>query len=217
MCGRVAFTRLAEVLQYLEIEDVDEAHIRTTDDGRPTTLLPVVTGDDPKALRAFRWGLIPPWTKPEADGKLPRWVQSTFNAVSEEVEKKPAFRSAFKSQRCLVPVDGFFEWSYPGGLRKSGKGIKHFFSRADGHPLVFAGLWERWQGTEGEVKSFTILTCAPNRFMSSYHDRMPVVLHQPDFERWLHGHVDEVRELMTACGEHELTVNPPLISQGSLL
>jgi putative SOS response-associated peptidase YedK len=217
MCGRVAFTRLAEVLAYLEIHDVDEAHIRTTDDGRPTSLLPVVTGEAPHSLQALRWGLIPPWTKPEPDGRLPRWVQSTFNAVSEEVEKKPAFRSAFKAQRCLVPVDGFYEWSYPGGVKKTGKGVKHFFTRQDGKPLVFAGLWEHWNGPEGEVKSFTILTCAPNRFMSAYHDRMPVILHKPDFAKWLSGSIDEARPLMTACGEGELAVNPPFQRQESLL
>ncbi|MBM4108371.1 MAG: SOS response-associated peptidase [Phycisphaerae bacterium] len=138
-----------------------------------------------------RWGLIPSWAK-EAD-----IGNRTINARSETADRKPAFRSAFKHRRCLIPADGFYEWQAPAD---GGKKIPHCIRIAGGHaglregvqslPGLFAmaGLWERWQ-EEGEsarvVESCTILTCDANEAIRPLHERMPVILPSDRWGRWL--------------------------------
>jgi putative SOS response-associated peptidase YedK len=119
----------------------------------------------------LRWGLIPFWAK---DAKI---GFSTINAKAETVATTPAFRDAFKSRRCLVPADGFYEWkrSMP---RRSGP-------TASWWPMAFAGLWERWRDpTNGEtVKSFTIITGEPNALCAPIHNRMPAILDPADLPK----------------------------------
>ena len=104
-----------------------------------------------------------------------------INARSETVTEKPAFREAFKKRRCFIPADGFYEWQ-----RTEGKKQPFFFQLKDGHPFGFAGLWDRWMGEDGKVtESCTILTTAANEVLAPVHDRMPVILHEEDYEQWL--------------------------------
>ena len=123
-----------------------------------------------------RWGLIPGWAK---DAKI---AFQCINARSETVAEKPAFRSAFKSKRCLVPADGFFEWQPVGKLKQPWR-----FVRKDGGPVLFAGLWEAWQPATGNepIQTFTVLTTTPNAVTAPVHDRMPVILDGPAASRWL--------------------------------
>ncbi|MBW7885405.1 MAG: SOS response-associated peptidase [Caldilineaceae bacterium] len=121
------------------------------------------------------WGLIPSWSQdPSIGARL-------INARAETVDEKPSFRTAFKRRRCIVPASGFYEW------KKSGSGKQpHYITSADGAPLGFAGLWERWTGPDGtELESCTILTTDPNEKMSELHNRMPVILAPEDFSEWL--------------------------------
>jgi putative SOS response-associated peptidase YedK len=103
--------------------------------------------------------------------------------MGETVATKPAFRDAFKSRRCLVPVDGFYEWKKLDAKTKQ----PYRFAMTDESPFAFAGLWERWkEPASGEmVKSFTIITCPPNPLCVTVHNRMPVILDEPDYPRWL--------------------------------
>ncbi len=144
----------------------------------PMQLAPVIRlRDGLPVVDELRWGLIPSWAK---DTKL---AASCINARSETVAIKPAFRSAFKRRRCLVPADGFFEWQ-PSGKQK----LPWWFVRRDGEPLLFAGLWESWQPAENPAvheQTFTILTTTPNATASPIHDRMPVVLSADGATRWL--------------------------------
>ena len=104
-----------------------------------------------------------------------------INARSETVHEKPAFRQAIRARRCIVPASGYFEWS----ATPSGK-IPHYISTRDGSPFSFAGIWESWTATDGTVlESCSILTTSANTLMASIHDRMPVILHQGEFDRWL--------------------------------
>ena len=130
-----------------------------------------------RRLETLRWGLIPFWAK---DAKI---GYTTINAMAETAASKPAFREAFKSRRCLVPADGFYEWKkLDGGARQPWR-----FAMADGSLFAFAGLWERWkEKASGEtIRSFTILTCPPNALCAPIHDRMPVILDAADHARWL--------------------------------
>lgn len=137
----------------------------------PTQDTLVIRAHDGKREAAMlRWGLIPSWAK---DTKM---AASLINARSETVAEKPAFRSAFKKRRCLVPVDGYYEW-----LREGKAKLPHLYQMKDGEPFAFAALWESWQ----EVETFTVLTTAANELAAKVHDRMPVILGPLDCERWL--------------------------------
>ena len=127
-----------------------------------------------RSAAKLRWGLIPSWA-PDA-----RIGAKRINARAETVHKLPAFRAAFKRRRCLVPSDGWFEWR----PEKAGK-QPYFISAADGEPLTFAGLWERWEGPEGPIETFTIVTKAAAAALADIHPRQPSVIDREDFDAWL--------------------------------
>lgn len=107
---------------------------------------------------------------------------SLINARSETAATKPAFRSAFKRRRCLIPADGFYE------CKKTGEKTKqpYLIGLKKGEPFAFAGLWEIWKSPEGNsLESCTILTTDANSLLRELHDRMPVILDQKDYEAWL--------------------------------
>jgi putative SOS response-associated peptidase YedK len=137
-------------------------------------------GEPERILMSFRWGLIPWWSKDAKSGSR------LFNARSETVATRASFREAFRERRIIVPADGFYEW------RKTKTGAKqpHYFSRADGQPLAFAGLAERWRDkTAGSdaplIRSCTVITSTAGADMSGIHDRMPVILDPATFDLWL--------------------------------
>jgi putative SOS response-associated peptidase YedK len=158
--------------------------------------------DGGRRLDVVRWGLLPFWAK---DVKL---SYSTFNARSEEIETKPAWRNAFKARRCLVPLDSFYEWKQVGPREKQPYAI----ARKDRGILAMAGLWERWKSPANEiVPSATIITCAPNALMAKLHNRMPVILNEAAWPRWLGEEpatADELKALLVACPDDDLTMWP---------
>ena len=175
MCGRYDIEdadALLPLLFGLEIDDVS----MPTGELAPTAMGPVVArGADGnmKAVR-MRWGLEPGWMT-----TLPS--RPTFNARSETVDKKPMFREAFAKRRALAPASAFYEWQ-----GKPGSKTRYRFTRVDGAPLVFAGLWEKRKIETGELKlTYTILTCAPNADVVDFHDRMPVILAPELWPAWL--------------------------------
>jgi putative SOS response-associated peptidase YedK len=129
-----------------------------------------------RELTALRWGLIPSWSK----GPDSRF--SMINARAETVASKPAYRSAFKRRRCLIPAEGFYEWQAPDKTAdttgsKSKSKQPFFIHRKDGAPILLAGLWEYWRPEDGEpVQSCTIVVTDANAAVAAIHDRMPVVL-----------------------------------------
>ncbi len=129
-----------------------------------------------RELVRLYWGLIPSWAKD------PRFGDHTFNARAETVATKPSFRHAFKFRRCLIPVDGFYEW------QKTPRGKQpYFITHRDGQPLALAGLWEHWtdpvSGTA--IESASIIVTEANASLCPIHDRMPVIIDPEDHERWL--------------------------------
>jgi len=125
----------------------------------------------------FVWGLIPMWAKDPTIGSR------LINARGESVAEKPSFRGSFKYKRCLILADGFYEWkSSPGKKVK----IPHFIYMKDRKPFAFAGLWDSWESSDGSIiKTCTIITTKPNELMEPIHNRMPVILHPRDYEKWL--------------------------------
>lgn len=141
----------------------------------PTQYAPIVW--QPQGQRETlnaRWGLMPKWVKDPADFKA-----SMFNARAETLTEKASFKHPFKSQRCIVPASGFFEW------KKVGSSKQPHYIHAEDKPLAFAGLWDHWQKGDDELYSYTIITTTPNDLMSELHNRMPVILNEAHFEAWL--------------------------------
>lgn len=143
----------------------------------PTQPVPIVRESQSgrREMVLVRWGLIPGWSK----GPDPRF--SMINARVETVAEKPAYRSALRYRRCLVPADGFYEW------RATADGKQPYVLRAhDRRPLAFAGLWEHWQDANGnEIESCTILVRDADARVRPVHDRMPVIVAPESFGLWL--------------------------------
>jgi len=143
----------------------------------PTQEAPVVRleRDGGRELVPLRWGLIPSWVKDPSIGNR------LINARGDTVADKPAFRTAFRQRRCLVPADGFYEWqARPGGKQPYRIGL------ADDGLFAFAGLWEWWKSREGEsLETYTIITTDANDLLRPIHGRMPVIIDEGDHARWL--------------------------------
>jgi putative SOS response-associated peptidase YedK len=180
MCGRAFLSSdVSEIRRVFGIPPEQPApNFAANWNAAPTQDLPVVRYDSAarhRSLDLMRWGLVPFWAKDVKIG------YSTFNAKAEGIEQKPAFREAFRRRRCLVPVNGFYEWKKAGKARQP-----YAITRADRTPLALAGLWEAWHSPAGEtVKSFTIVTTEANALLAPLHERMPVVLDPADWSLWL--------------------------------
>jgi len=128
-----------------------------------------------RRLHALRWGLVPFWAK---DTKIGRRL---VNARLDSLAEKPAFREALTRRRCLIAASGFYEWARLAGGEK-----QPYFVRASGDPvLAFAGLWERWRGTDPPLETCVIVTTAANEALAPIHDRMPVMLTRAAQDIWL--------------------------------
>jgi putative SOS response-associated peptidase YedK len=177
MCGRFAFYTPAEAVAAL-FDAEFEGELAPSYNIAPTQLAPVVRrGEDGRrSLRGLRWGLVPFWAKDAAIGNR------MINARAETLAEKPAFRRAFRKQRCLVLANGFYEWQ----KGPDGK-TPWFISSPHGAPLALAGMWERWRAADDAptLDTCTIITTRPNDMMSALHNRMPAILAGPAVERWL--------------------------------
>jgi putative SOS response-associated peptidase YedK len=131
-----------------------------------------------RELVSLHWGLVPRWSR---EAELRSSAQRA-NARAESLLEKPSFSENARARRCLLPASGFFEWeTLPGGFKQP-----WIFSRADGQPLLFAGLWDAWTAPDGQLlESCTIVTTAPNERIARIHDRMPVILDEENGALWL--------------------------------
>src|ERR1700722_4787892 len=184
MCGRVRLSSdYSEIKIRLKFAPDAPAPNFEADWNKPPTapmLVALRSIDGQRVPKMMKWGLIPYWAK---DDTL---AYSTFNARSEEFTTKPAFKDAWKrGQRCLVVTNGFYEWKK---LDPKGK-LKHAYAvaMATGGEMVMAGLWSTWRNPANgeEVQSCTVLSCAPNDAMAEIHNRMPVILDETDWPKWL--------------------------------
>ena len=205
MCGRVTLTSSArELAEQFDLEgEIDVSALRPRYNIAPSQDIATVRQgrDGRRALTFERWGLVPRWaTDPAIGNRL-------INARAETVASKPAFREALQSRRCLVPVDGFYEWSGTGAERRP-----YVFRRTDGRLFAIAGLYERWLGQGGEVvDSCTLITTEANATLAPFHDRMPVILAPGDYGRWLDRKLQEadaVQSLLAPCPPDWLSASP---------
>jgi putative SOS response-associated peptidase YedK len=233
MCGRFAVTTDPKLLAE-KIHAIDEATSAQKNGGpnynvAPTTTISAVVrrhsdpDDDPtRRVRVMRWGLVPPWAKAGPDGAPDGKGPLLINARADKVITSPAFRSSAKSKRCLVPMDGWYEWR-PNGETSSGKKAPKtpfYMYAGDGELLFMAGLWSTWRRGEmasdapplPPLLSCTIITTDAAGPLAEIHDRMPLTISESDWDRWLdpdaaidegllrgHGDLDriEIREVST--------------------
>jgi putative SOS response-associated peptidase YedK len=147
--------------------------------------------------RAMRWGLIPAWSKE------PKTKYSTFNAKLEDIDRKPAYRAAWKAdRRCLIPCAGYYEW-----LRRDKTKQPYYIHNPTGQPLFMAGLWEEWSDDRQTLPSCTVITREPVGNIARIHNRMPAMVPPELLHEWLSGDkasalaigAQDVSELVAAC------------------
>jgi putative SOS response-associated peptidase YedK len=177
MCGRVKLPEDVSVItEGLHITRNNISDYLPRYNTAPTDPIPVVTSvKGERTLELMRWGLIPWWALDMKVGF------SSFNARAETVATKPGFRDAWKrGQRCLVVVDGFYEWRKPDKQ-------PFYISLGNRQPMTFAGLWDRWKPKDGSepVRSCTIITTEANALVAPIHDRMPVIVGAEEWAKWL--------------------------------
>lgn len=181
MCGRYTLTAPAdEIVETFDVGPLTFEYFARYNIG-PGQHAPIVA-QDRRGRRAglLTWGLIPAW-RDEPGGGL-------FNARAESVAEKPSFREAFRRRRCLVPADGFYEWSRDQATESDGKKQPFWIHPLEGGVIAFAGLWERWSRPGSEDRNtFTILTTDASEDIRPLHHRMPVVIGADDFDAWLDG------------------------------
>ena len=167
MCGR--YTQHAtwdELVAYFDLIPTQAPNLQARYNIAPTQDAPVVRlGKPGHKLSSLRWNLVPSWSKE------PRTKYTLINARLESVDQKPSFRDSFKSRRCLVPADGWYEWRTEDGVKQP----YHIRPDQEG-PFAFAGIWERWEGAGGAFDSFAILTTEAAEPLQHIHHRMPVVI-----------------------------------------
>lgn len=193
MCGRYTLGRQPDaLLDYFHLHGVVPVYHLSWNIA-PGQTAPVVVHDreQQRVCQLMRWGLVPAWSS----GPDSRY--SMINAKAETIDEKPAYKKPFRSQRCLVPCDGFYEWQATSSA--GGQKVKqpYYIYRKDQSLLALAGIWERWHGADNaqSIASFSIITTDANSFMQDIHQRMPVILEPEQFDSWLSATYDDRERL----------------------
>lgn len=205
MCGRSSITKTEK-----EIEERFNATFYSDELERynplpnynvaPTHMHPLITSVEADRLRIYRWGLVPFWAKDEKVG------YNLINARIESLMEKASFKNLISSKRCIVPMDGFYEW------KTSGKEKQPFriFTK-DQEIFSVAGLFDSWSKPDGSLlHSFTIITLPANEFMQEVHDRMPAILTTAAEKEWLQSELgaNDMLSLLTPYDSQQMDKYP---------
>lgn len=210
MCGRFTLTidpaDLQDVYSTLVVPPDIRPYLQPRYNIAPSNLVSVVANTGKNLLELYRWGLVPSWAslaKPDMNSPvdpkknpgtpgIPDIGNRLINARSDTLEQKPAFRTAYRKQRCLILADGFYEWWFDDQQNRK---IPYFFYLKEDdlttgkprRPFAFAGLWERWKRREdgSDLLTCAIITTTPNDLVAQVHGRMPVILPPSKYAEWL--------------------------------
>lgn len=206
MCGRSALTKTEKELEdrfgaKFYSDELDKYNPMPNYNVSPSHVLPVITSEDLSYFRAMRWGLIPSWATNKKVG------YNLINARIETLLEKNSFKDAVSKQRCLVPVSGFYEW------KKIHNGKQpYYITTSDQDGFLMAGLWSTWTDCDSgeQLKTFTIITQAANRFMEEIHDRMPIILSPTQATLWMEKDISPIQRLksLTPYPSEALTRHP---------
>ncbi|RUS60234.1 SOS response-associated peptidase [Pseudorhodobacter sp. E13] len=191
MCGRFLITHPNDAMARLfgaapdnDLPEVPRYNICPTQDVAVVTAS--ATGAEARRLRKMRWGFVPQWYKTATDGPL------IINARADTIAEKPAFRAAVRQRRCIIPADGFYEWSAgEGGAR-----LPWLVTRSDGAPMAFAAIWQDW----GDLTTCAMVTTEAGPGLAAIHHREPVILEPDDWPLWLGEAGHGAAPLMVARG-----------------
>jgi len=203
MCGRYTYEHVQELKERYDAYNNPLPTLEPSYNVTPGTINPVIARLSPNGIYMM-WGLVPFWAKD------PKIGYSTINARAEEITAKPAFRKPIKSQRCLIPCSGFYEWKkltlekkeekFPWYIKVKGKDI-----------FSLAGIYDIWRDVEKkEFYSYSIITTTPNKMMAEIHNRMPVILNEKDEDKYLNpdSPLEEVLKLLKPYLESEMEAYP---------
>ena len=172
----------------------------------PTLTVPVLIAlDKERLIVPMRWGLIPAWHK---EGQK---LALLNNAKIETIDTKPSFRTSFKRHRCLILVDGFFEWD-----SKTKPKQPYFFHRKDSKPIALAGIWDRLVTEEKYIDSCCIITEPANKLVSQVHDRMPAIITPESYDEWLDSSMQNtalMKELATQPNSYSGMLSYPVTTK----
>jgi putative SOS response-associated peptidase YedK len=181
MCGR--FNSIASGKDFAETYDAEFGGIelRPNHNVAPTSKIYVLTQDDSrKYVNVMTWGLVPSWSKDKTRSA------SMINARSETLGEKPSFRNLLTKNRCVIPIQGFYEWQVLPSDTKKPKKQAHYISRSDGQVMTLAGLWTTWRDTDNSLlETCTIITIEATNKLNEIHHRMPVILERETIDEWL--------------------------------
>lgn len=219
MCGRYAIVNGKRVLLTIQnmsqlLEQSYLLDILPRYNAAPKQKMPVVAvRENTTKIEMMLWGLVPHWSKE------PKTAFSTINAVGEKLAESKLYAPYFRSSRCLVPADAFYEWKKL-NVEKEVRGRRTTVQEKqpmcirmkDQSPFMFAGLFSVWKNEKGEeLPSYTIITTTPNELMKGIHDRMPVILEEKDYEQWLdrgYKETDQLKKLLKPCPAEGMTAYP---------
>ncbi len=180
MCGRSSLTKTEKEIEErfgatFYSDDLERYNPLPNYNVAPTHYMPVITSSDKEHINIYRWGLIPFWAK---DKKI---ASKMINARIETILEKSAYKKAVEKRRCIIPMDGFYEW------KRSGKNkIPFRIITTDQDIFSVAGIWEKWKDPNGEeIFTFSVITKPPNELMKTIHDRMPAILLPEQEKLWL--------------------------------
>ena len=181
MCGR--FNSIASGKEFAETygAEFDGTELQPNHNVAPTSKIYVLTQDDfRKVVNTMTWGLVPSWSKDKTRSA------SMINARSETLAEKPSFRNLLTKHRCVIPIQGFYEWQILPGETKKPKKQAHYISRSDGQPMTLAGLWTTWKDADDSLlQTCTIITIEATNKLAEIHHRMPVILERETINEWL--------------------------------
>lgn len=193
MCGRYTYNLTwGEIVSLYRLTLPDEPPERLKENYNvpPTQVMPIIRpAGNGRELVMAGWGLIPFWLKPE---QLKQQLYSTINARSDRIQSAPTYREPFKKRRCLVPATGWYEWQE---VNAKTKRPFHFTPRVK--PFAFAGVYDVWNADgKSNIISYSIVTTAAAPSTAAYHDRMPLVLEEGQFDDWMRGPPEIAAEMM---------------------
>jgi putative SOS response-associated peptidase YedK len=194
MCGRFTLTVSGETIaDFFGLTEVPAVTPRfNIAPTQPVLAVRVPAPSAPPQAALLRWGLVPSWAKDV------RIANQLLNARAETAAEKPAFRSALRRRRCLIPADGFYEWQ-----RRDGAKQPYCFRVCGDRLFAFAGLWEHWQDPAGKaLETCTILTTQANELVRPIHERMPVILAGRHFADWLNPELQDSGRLLGLLGPY---------------
>lgn len=195
MCGRFSLAIDAELFEKI-FGIINISNYKPSYNIAPGQNIGVIriNNNSQKELSLMHWGLIPSWSKD------PKVGYKMINARSETLTEKPSFKQSFKTKRCLIPADGFYEW------KKQGKEkTPYYFKMKNSSPFAFAGLWDTWINKEDTktIDSCTIITTSANSLLNPIHERMPVILNPENYSFWLDNKVINLDKLKSVLNSYD--------------